>query len=269
MDGSPRVITSASNARVRWLASLRKRSVRDAQGLTVVEGYAELSLALDAGGVAPRVLAYSPELVRDDVQATLLGRAEAAGAELLRLGPAAFARASYRESPDGWLGVVPSPERPLADVALSSNPLVLVADRVEKPGNLGAMARTAEAVGADAVVAADAVGDWGNPNAVRASKGTVFAVPVAAARSAEVLSWLRAHSVAVLVATPEGDSLVTETDLSGPTAVVVGAEHEGVGDGWRGSADHLVRLPMHGTVNSLNVATTAAVLLYEALRQRS
>ncbi len=272
-------ISSPANPRVKWLQSLRKRRVRDEEGLTVVEGRDEIVLALDVG-VRPRLVVISPELV-SEADATLVARARELGAEMLTMSRAAFAKASYRESPDGWLAVVTSPARDLVAidsvlagaVGAGRCPLVLVCEAIEKPGNLGAMLRTAEAAGVDAVVAASPVADWGNPNVVRASKGTVFAVPIASAPSDVVVSWLRGHDLRIVVATPETTRLVPDTDLTGPTAVVVGAEHEGVSALWFdasqvGESAVAARLPMVGQVNSLNVATSAALVLYEAVRQR-
>ncbi|HEX9337199.1 MAG TPA: TrmH family RNA methyltransferase, partial [Pseudonocardiaceae bacterium] len=128
--------------------------------------------------------------------------------------------------------------------------------------------RTADAVGADAVIAAAPITDWGNPNVVRASKGTVFAVPVAAADSVDVLSWAKAGGLRVVAATPDTDTLFTDVDFTGPSAIAVGSEKHGLSDEWLASADVLVRIPMAGLANSLNVATSAAIILYEALRQR-
>lgn len=259
-------ITSPTNPRIKWLVSLRKRRTREVEGVTIIEGLAEVALAL-AAGVEPRQLFYCPALVGDPQ--TLLARVEASATQVLAVSEAAFAKASYRESPDGWLAVVNDPGRRLDDLSLSPQPLVLVCESVEKPGNLGAMVRTAEAAGMDAVIAASPVADWGNPNTVRASKGTVFVVPVASATTAEVISWLRARGLRIVVATPHGDQLFTDTDLTGPSAIVVGAEHAGVTSTWLKVADDAAKLPMRGHVNSLNVATSAAIAVYEALRQRS
>ena len=275
-------VTSPANARVKSLQALRKRRVRESEGVTVVEGRDELQLALEAG-VRPRLLIICPELARpapaDDER--IVDRARSSGAEVVTMSRAAFSKASYRESPDGWLAIVPDPARELsaldsvvAEVSQSGRaPLLLVCEAVEKPGNLGAMLRTAEAAGVDAVVAASPVADWGNPNVVRASKGTVFAVPIAAATAEDVIRWLRRHRIHIVVATPETEQLVTDVDLTRATAVVVGAEHEGVSRVWFepdivGPDTVAAKLPMRGYVNSLNVATSAAIVLYEALRQR-
>lgn len=260
-------ITSPANPRVKALAALRKRRVRDTEGVTLVEGYDEISLAV-AAGVRVLALYHCPSFDTDDAHRGLLSALGQTGADSVILGSAAFRRASYRESPDGWLAVVPRPDRPLESLTLGSPPLVLVAEAVEKPGNLGAMLRTADAAGVDAVVSASPVTDWGNPNVVRASKGTVFAVQASVAPTAEALDWLRSKAIRVLVATPEAERSYTEVDLTGPLAVVVGAEHEGVSGTWHDAADVTVTIPMVGRVNSLNVATSAALVLYEAVRQR-
>jgi TrmH family RNA methyltransferase len=260
-------ITSPANPRVKWLVGLRKRRARDGEHLTVVEGLDELRLALDAG-VTPRQVYWCDSLVNGSSKGQLLQRVTALGSEVVALGTAAFAKASYRDSPDGWLAVVDAPEMPLQEVILGAHPLVLVCESIEKPGNLGAMLRTAEAVGVDAVVAASPVADWGNPNVVRASKGTVFAVQVASAATRDVVQWLRHAGLSIVVATPDAPDSVSDVDLTGPVAVVVGAEHAGVSADLLDSADRTAALRMVGRVNSLNVATSAAVVLYEAVRQR-
>lgn len=261
-------ITSTGNPRVRHLVELRKRRVRDLEGVTIVDGYDELALALDVGAGVDTVY-YCPELATDPTRLSLAAALTDAGTAVVRLGRAAFRKASYRQSPDGWLAVVATPESSLSALTLPKQPLVLVAESVEKPGNLGAMLRTADAAGVDAVVAASPVTDWGNPNVVRASKGTVFSVPIASASTAEVIDWLHGGGVSIVVATPETDTLVTDVDLTGGVAIVVGAEHAGVGDEWRAAADAAARIPMTGRVNSLNVGTAAAVVVFEAVRQRT
>ena len=260
-------LTSVSNARVRTLVNLRRRRQRDQLGLMLVEGFEELSLALTAGAV-PTSLYVCPELVRDAGNLTTIETVAALGTEIVQVSTRVFERIAYRESPDGWLAVVPTVPTDLAALKLGPSPLTLVCESVEKPGNLGAMLRTADAVGADAVIAATPITDWGNPNVVRASKGTVFAVPVAAADSADVLSWAKAGGLRVVAATPDTDTLFTDIDFTGPTAIAVGSEKHGLTDTVLASADARVRIPMAGLANSLNVATSAAIILYEAIRQR-
>jgi TrmH family RNA methyltransferase len=261
-------VTSVSNPRVKSLVGLRRRRQRDQLGLMLVEGYEELTLAL-AAGVVPITLYVCPDLVRDDADLGTVADVEALGSEIVVVSNRVFEKVAYRESPDGWLAVVRTVPTDLAALRLSDNPLTLVCESVEKPGNLGAMLRTADAVGADAVVAAQPITDWGNPNIVRASKGTVFSVPVAAAGSTDVLTWARERSMTVVAATPDTDTVFTDVDMSGPTVVAVGSEKHGLTDEWLRSADVRVRIPMFGKANSLNVATSAAIILYEALRQRT
>ncbi len=270
------VLSSLANPRLKALVALRRRRARDEAGLTVVEGHEELALAL-AAGVAPQTLYVCPELYSPSgyagsqaigSQVELVAAARAAGAEIVSVSRAAFERVAYREGPDGLLGVLPAVDRPLSALRLPAGPLVLLVEGVEKPGNLGAMLRTADAAGVDAVVAANPVTDWGNPNVVRASKGTVYAVPVASASTAATIGWCREHGIRLVVTTPETDVLYSDTPLTGPVVVAVGAEKHGASRELLDAADVRVRIPMSGKANSLNVAAAAAVVLFEAVRQR-
>ena len=270
------VITSPANPRLKALVALRRRRAREEAGATLIEGYEELSLALDAG-VVPSTAYVCPELfsragragaqdigVQEDLLRALRGR----GVEIVRLSRTAFEKVAYREGPDGLIAVADNVARDLCDLTVGATDLVLVCQGVEKPGNLGAMLRTADAAGVDAVIAADLVTDWSNPNVVRASKGTVFAVPVASATTVETLRWLRAHDVALVVTTPETDVDYGEVDYTGRVAIAVGAEKHGADDVLLGAATHRVRIPMAGRANSLNVGASAAIVMYEAVRQR-
>lgn len=258
-------LTSTANPRVKQLVRLRTRRHRDAAGVTVIEGHDELALALDAG-VEPDEVYWAPDLVRSS---ELLERMPAA--RRFSVSREVFARIAYRESPDGWLAVAAAPGVALADLRLGPAPLLLVAEGVEKPGNVGAMLRTAEACGVDAVVIATPERggtDFANPNVVRASKGTVFAVPVASASTPEVLDWLAHRGIAAVVTSPAGTTALAAADLTGPTALVIGTEATGVTAAWLERADATVAIPMRGRVNSLNASIAAAVVLYEAVRQR-
>ena len=237
-------------------------------GRTLLEGYDELGLALEAG-VRPQELYICAELMTDPaVQDDVVRRSRDAGAHVFRLARAAFEKVAYREGADGFLAVVPAVGSVPRELPLPDNPLVLIAESVEKPGNLGAMLRTADAAGVDAVVAADPVTDWGNPNVVRSSKGTVFSVPVATATTAETLAWARECGIRLIAATPAASELHTDVDLTGPVAILVGTEKEGLTPEALDGADVRVRIPMTGKANSLNVATSAAIILYEGVRQR-
>jgi RNA methyltransferase, TrmH family len=192
----------------------------------------------------------------------------ALGAEVVQVSRPVFEKISYREGPDGWLAVVPAVPSELSRLELGPRPLVLVCAGLEKPGNLGAILRTADAAGVAAVIAADPVTDWGNPNVVRASKGTVFSVPVASAAGPEVLAWIAGRGLRLVAATPDASQLISETDLTGPTAIAVGAEQTGLSADWLDRADVRIRIPMFGRADSLNVSTSAAIITYEAVRQR-
>ncbi|MGI8947792.1 MAG: TrmH family RNA methyltransferase [Ornithinimicrobium sp.] len=262
------VITSPANPRLKALAALRRRGVREDKGLTVVEGYEELVLALDSG-VVPVSLYHCPELMGDPAaQSETVDRVAELGAEVVQLARVAFERAAYREGPDGFLAVVPSIRSTCADLVVPDDAFVLLCEGVEKPGNLGAMLRTADAAGVHAVIAADPVTDWGNPNLIRSAKGTVFSVPVAADPTPVALAWLASHGIPLVAATP--DTMTDHTDISyaGPVAIAVGAEKHGLSEQALAAATHRVRIPMVGQANSLNVATSAAILVYEAVRQR-
>ncbi len=258
------ILTSLQNPRVKAAVRLRERRHRDAEGLMLVEGHDELTLGIEAG-LAPVTLFVTAA----HTGTPLTRRCEGLGAEVIETTKDVFAKLAYREHPDGCLAVARTPETGLKRLQLPAQPLVLVVDGVEKPGNLGAMLRTADAAGVHAVILSDAGTDPFNPNVVRASKGAVFSVPLAVAEPEEGIGWLRERGIAVATATPESGDVYTKASLSGSMALVVGAEDAGVSAAWRDAAVFSVNIPMAGRVNSLNVATAAALLLYEAVRQRA
>lgn len=264
----PPVITSPTNPRLKALAALRRRRGRELEGRTLLEGYEELSLALEAG-VVPRALFHCSDLMADPrLQRHLVEQVSGLGAEVFEVGRAAFERVAYRQGPDGFLAVVDGVSRTCADLTVPVDAFVLLCEGVEKPGNLGAMLRTADAAGLDAVIAADPVTDWGNPNLVRSSKGTVFSVPVAGDPTPVALAWLASHGIPLVAATPDTGTGHTDISYAGPVAIAVGAEKDGLTDRVLQAATHRVRIPMVGRADSLNVATSAAIVIYEALRQR-
>lgn len=262
------VIHSRQNPRVQGVAKLRDRAVRDARGRFLVEGLRELSRALDRKVVVEEAY-FCPALFKDPAAArALLARLAEAGVPLCELGDAAFDKVSGREGPDGLLGVAESWDTSLARLAPGKDPLILVVEAVEKPGNLGAILRTADSAGCAALVVCDPVTDLFNPNVIRASQGAAFSVPVAVASSPEALAWLRERRVRVLATTPDGAQPLWEVDARGPVAIVMGSEKDGLGATWLDGADARVFIPQAGLSDSLNVATAAAVCLFEAVRQR-
>ncbi|MCI0552811.1 MAG: RNA methyltransferase [Anaerolineae bacterium] len=253
-------ITSLQNPRVKYLVKLRDdKRQRQKDGLMLVEGYDEIQLALSAG-YKPQTILSAPELVSRQI--------DGVNAESITVDRAVFEKISYRENPDGWLAIFPIPRVSLDDLKLSGSPLIIVAESIEKPGNLGAILRTSDAANVDAFFVCDPRVDAYSPNVVRASRGTIFTVPVIETNSAQALVFLQRHDIRVLAATPSAEEEYTRQDLRGPLAVAVGTEAEGLSDFWLSQADVRVRIPMTGKVNSLNVSVSTALIVYEALRQR-
>lgn len=254
-------ITSLQNPRVKYMVKLRDdKRQRRRDGVMLVEGLDEIQLALLAGH-KPKTLFSAPELASREIQNDQ--------AEVLTVSRPVFEKMSYRENPDGWLAVFPIPSLSLSDLRLSDSPLVILAESVEKPGNLGAILRTADAVHVDAVLICDARVDLWNPNVVRASRGAVFSVPAVECENVAALNWLNAHQIRLLAATPAADLIYTDVDLRQPIAIALGTEDEGLTEFWMSQADAKVKIPMFGRVNSLNVSVSTALILYEALRQRN
>ena len=262
---NPLRISSLQNPRIKATVRLRDRRGREESGLMLVEGYHELSLAFECG-LRPRELYLCPEMVREGEK--LREDLEKEGAEIIEVTPAVMKKLAYRENPDGWVAVASTPRRTLQDLPLGSSPLLIIAEAVEKPGNLGAILRSADAAGADAVIVCDRATDAFNPNVVRASKGTIFQVPVVEAGSGETIDWLREKGIRLLAATPSAERPHWSADLTGGIAIAVGTEKEGLSRFFLDRADQSVIIPMRGRVNSLNVAQALTVLVYEALRQR-
>ncbi len=254
-------IISLQNPKVKYIVKLREdKRQRQRDGLILVEGYDELTLALNSG-LKPQSLLTAPELVSRSI--------DIPNADVTTVSRTVFEKISYRDNPDGWLGIFPTPKTSLDELKLSPSPLVIVAESVEKPGNLGAILRTADAAGVDAVIVCDPRVDLWNPNVIRASRGAVFAVPTVEADSSTVLAWLRSRKMRVLAATPSAEVLYTDVNLKVPTAIAVGTEDEGLTDFWMQNADIKVKIPMLGRVNSLNVSIATALITYESVRQRS
>ncbi len=261
-------ITSLQNPRVKNVVKLGKRSERDEQGLLIVEGYRELKRALD-NGWKPFELFFCPALFLGKNELPLIDQGEGAGARLLECSEPVFRKMAYRDRPEGLLAVGPCIRRTLADLTIrSAAPLIVVAESVEKPGNLGTILRTADAAGVDAVLVCDKTTDINNPNVVRASIGTLFSVPVVEAGSEDVLAWLTARGIQIVAASPHAEKEYTAVDLKRATAIVVGSEQYGLSTLWMERSGLKVRIPMLGQADSLNVSAATTLLLYEAVRQR-
>lgn len=264
---TPSILTSLANPRVKAATALRDRRQRARTGLTLVDGARELRRALDAGVDVVEAFVCESLLAGPNARAAL-DRLRAGNVTLQATSEPVFAKLAFGERSEGFVAIVRIPSMSLAGLALPDDPFVAVIEAVEKPGNIGAVLRSADGAGVDAVVAASPRTDLFNPNAVRASAGSIFAVPLGAAPTSEVLPWLREHGLRIVAARVDAQRLYTDVDLTGPLALVVGAEADGLTDPW--SADDIlpVRLPMLGVADSLNVSVSAAILFYEARRQR-
>jgi len=260
-------ITSPGNERIKRAVRLRRGTHRREDGLTLVDGARELAAAL-AAGVTVRQVYFCRSEASFESLATLLAEAAEQRAEVFEVSEAVAGRLAYGERRDGVWGVVVPPQRGLDDLELRAQPLVAVLEGVEKPGNVGAVVRSADAAGASAVIVADGGTDLFNPNTIRASLGTIFHVPVCAAACADVGAWTREKHLQLVAARLDGEATPWDIDLTKPTALLLGAESTGLSDAWNQAEVQAVRLPMQGIADSLNVSATAAVLFYEALRQR-
>ena len=264
------VLTSAANPRLRAAAALRDRRARVRTGLLLVDGAREVARALDCGVTLVEAF-VAAEAPAGPELAALLARLAAIDVPLVPVAPKLLGMLAYGERASGIVAVATAPDTSLPTLQLSlPAPLVGILEDVEKPGNLGAVCRSADGAGLDALIAAGSAGSvepW-NPNAVRASLGTVFTLAVAVATTADVLAWLRENGLRIVAARVDGSVPYTEVDMAGPVALVLGSEARGLTDAWSGSDVTAVRLPMHGRADSLNVAAAAAILFYEARRQR-
>lgn len=283
-------ITSAQNRKVKELLTLVEKSkARSADGLFVVEGQRELGHCLDAGFI-PETLFICGEVMavqnnavngaktghlaeniegKDGLDA-LIAKAEALNPRLgvVQIPAFLYEKVAYRGSTEGIIAEVHSVPRSLEDLRLGERPLVMVLESVEKPGNLGAVLRSADAAGADAVIVCDPLTDIWNPNLIRSSVGAVFSVPVAVCTSADAIAFLKKRGIRILTAQLQDSEWYYDTDMTGATALVMGTESTGLTQAWRDSADAHIKIPMLGRLDSLNVSVSAAVLLYEGVRQR-
>jgi TrmH family RNA methyltransferase len=266
------VIDSPTNPRIKAALRLRERRERDATGLTLIDGGREALRAMEAGAVVEAAFVCPPLLASREAQRVAEKLSQSFGPfgasiEYAEVSERAFERLAYGDRADGVILVVRAPKVELADVPLPATPLVVVTEDVEKPGNVGAILRSADAVGADAVIAVGGT-DLFNPNVIRASVGTVFTVPVVAATAAETEAWLRSKGIRIVASLVDAERLHVDADLRGPLAIVLGSEATGLSEAWRSEGVEGIRLPMAGVADSLNVSVAAAVLLYEAWRQR-
>lgn len=264
-------ISSMQNPKVKQVMHLRNKPERDESGLFLIEGYREIFRAVNADW-SVAVLFTCSDLFLGTNEPALIQRLAAKGTQILTCSKAVFQKISYRDRPDGLLAVAPQRKLSLADLEKSINrnqpPFFVVAEAIEKPGNLGTILRSSDAVGVDGLIVCDRCTDIFNPNVVRASVGTLFTVPTVEESGEKTLNWLKEQRITILAATPSAEKEFTEVDLTQPIAIAVGTEQLGLSERWMEQATLQVRIPMRGVADSLNVAMATTLLLYEALRQR-
>ena len=255
------LISSAQNPKVKLLQELQqKSSERRKHGLFVVEGRREVERCIACGYEVDTIF-WCPEIFGQSAVDFPTNR-------LYQVTSSIYNKVAYRGGTEGVIAEVKTRQRALHQLSLSESPLVVVLEGIEKPGNLGAVLRTADATHADAVIVCDPLTDLYNPNLIRSSTGAFFNVPCVACTSAECIEWLKIHHIQILTAQLQDSHLYYDMDMTEPTAIIMGTEATGLTDQWRHAADAHIRIPMLGITDSLNVSVSAAVLMYEAVRQR-
>lgn len=266
-------ITSAQNTKIRMLLELQEKSkTRRKKGLFVVEGRRELLHCIEAG-YEPYTLFICRDILTDKGLDKILGTIEenfcGMTCPIIEISQPLYDKVAYRGGTEGIIAELKCKEMNLESLKLKDNPLVAVLESVEKPGNLGAVLRSADASGVDAVIVCDPLTDMYNPNLIRSSIGALFTVPVATATSEETINWLKSNNIKIYTAQLQDSEWYYDTDMKGGTAIVMGTEATGLTDIWRKAADAHIKIPMLGKLDSLNVSVSAAILMFEAVRQRN
>ncbi len=264
------IISSGQNSKIKELLALQEKSkLRREKKLFVVEGRRELEHCLNAGFRA-RTLFVCPEIIEETELKELCRLAEESNSEcnLIEVPASLYNKIAYRGGTEGIIAEIISQPQVLSNIKLGGNPLIVVLEAVEKPGNLGAVLRSADAAGADAVIVCDPLTDLYNPNLIRSSIGAIFTRQVVTASSEETIKWLKDKKIQILTAQLQDSKWYYDQDMTKGTAIVLGAEDTGLTEDWRKSADAHIKIPMLGKLDSLNVSISAAILLYEAVRQR-
>ncbi len=260
------LISSLQNPLVKQVVKLQqKASERNQKKQFVAEGVREVSLALQRG-IKPVYLFICPDIYLPDKYYPI--NSEPFKQSVRYVSPEVYNKMAYRQNAEGILMVADKFQLPLSKIKLSENPLIIVLESVEKPGNLGAVLRTADAVNAHAVVVCDHQTDIFNPNVIRSSLGCVFTRQIALCNSQEFIEWASQNRVKTLVASVQAQESYYEKDLTKGVAIILGTEAQGLSEIWYKHADEKVRIPMQGNIDSLNVSVSAAVLVFEAQRQR-
>ena len=255
-------ITSFQNILVKQTQALRESRERRERGLTIIDGPREILRAFEAG------ITFDKAFYVIGQHDALLKKLAGKKIEIIEVADKVMEKLAYGERHEGILAIVRTPVLSLKDLKLSANPLVVVLESLEKPGNLGAILRTCDGVGVEAVIVCDPKTDIYNPNVIRSSTGVIFSIPVVCASSEDIILFLKSKQIKICASAPEAKKLYTHIDYKGAWALVMGSEDKGLSDLWLNAADATIRIPMKGRADSLNVSISTAIILYEALRQR-
>ena len=260
------IITSAQNPKIKTLLELQEKSkARRKEGLFVVEGRRELQHCLSAGYEPYAVFICRDILTEDELNEIIAS----CSCRFYELPQHLYDKVAYRGGTEGVIAELRCKDMGLEQLKLKENPLVVVLESVEKPGNLGAVLRSADASGVDAVIVCDPLTDMYNPNLIRSSIGAIFTVPVATATSEDTIKWLKSNNIKIYTAQLQDSEWYYDTNMKGGTAIVMGTEATGLTQAWRKAADAHIKIPMLGRLDSLNVSVSAAILMFEAVRQRN
>lgn len=260
-------LTSLKNPKVKYVYKLRNRRFREKEQKTLLEGYRELTRSSEYGMKVLEVY-YCPSMFLGENEFPLLESLREQGITTYEVTEPILEKIAYRERPEGLIAIAQIQSHTLEDIPLVENGLYLIAESIEKPGNLGSILRSADASGVNGIILCDKCTDIYNPNVIRASTGALFSVPLAECTAQEAYDWVRENNIKVLAATPHTDNIHTDANMTQSVAVAVGTEQSGLTDFWMNNADIKVKIPMLGKIDSLNVATATTIMLYEAARQR-
>lgn len=255
-------ITSLQNPKIKELVALRKAGTRKNGNLIIVEGSKEIGMAIRSGfGLVE--LYICPDIIKRSSEFAALTD------KTVELSSLAFQKVSLREHPDGYLGLFKPKQYNFSDIKSPQQPLIIVLEAIEKPGNLGAILRTAEAADVSGVIVCDQQTDIYNPNVIRASLGAIFTVPTIVTTNEKALGYLKKNKIKTFAAIVDAKKYYTDINWTSSAAVIIGTEHDGLSDFWVKNADASIKIPMYGLIDSLNASVSAAITVYEAVRQRN
>ncbi len=261
------LLTSLQNPKIKYAKKLRNRRFREKENKTILEGYRELSRSFEYGMQIEECF-YCPEMYLGENEDSLIQNFIKNDIKVYEVPSHILEKIAYRDKPEGLIAIAKTQKHSLEDIPIKKNGLYLIVEGIEKPGNLGSLLRSADAAGADGLIICNKCTDIYNPNVIRASTGALFAVPIAEATNEEALTWVNENKIITLAGTPHTDYIYSDYDMTQSLAILVGAEQYGLTDFWMNKSEKQVNIPMLGKIDSLNVATAATILLYEAARQR-